>query len=271
MSSRFKLSNEIFSLDLNPSEIAVYAYMNSLPSLQDTLDEKSTITVKQSTIAQNCGIKAVQTVSKVITSLTEKGLVDPIQRNTKRNGYKGTYIYTVKKLPTNDSFFFVERRVFGKLVPRQMMIYLFICKAYSSELSDSWNSFNDISQQTGMKRETVIITIAELESLKLIRRNKRKAKQNRRMYVDNHYILILYIKHEKGRYRKKGIKIERLISQVNRSTTVHINELTHYIYNITENRECQEESRKNIDIYSKRGSPQIYSQYFRPKVFTILK
>ena len=96
MSSRFKLSNEIFSLGLNPSEISVYAYMSSLPSLQDTLDGKATITVKQSTIAQNCGIKAVQTVSKVITSLTEKGLVELIQRNTKYNGYKGTYIYTVK-------------------------------------------------------------------------------------------------------------------------------------------------------------------------------
>ena len=95
----------------------MFSKYDRLWCLQDTLDEKSTITVKQSTIAQNCGIKAVQTVSKVITSLTEKGLVEPIQRNLKRNGYKGTYIYTVKKLPTNDSFFFVERRIFGRLVP----------------------------------------------------------------------------------------------------------------------------------------------------------
>ncbi|HQM00723.1 MAG TPA: hypothetical protein PLH98_09255 [Ruminococcus flavefaciens] len=36
MSSRFKLSNEIFSLGLNPSELAVYAYMSSLPSLHKT-------------------------------------------------------------------------------------------------------------------------------------------------------------------------------------------------------------------------------------------
>lgn len=66
MSSRFKLSNKIFSLGLTASEISVYAYMSSLPSLQDTLDGKATITVKQSTIAQNCGIKAVQPVSNYI-------------------------------------------------------------------------------------------------------------------------------------------------------------------------------------------------------------
>ena len=266
MSSRFKLSNEIFSLGLSPSELAVYAYMSSLPSLQDTLDNKATITVKQSTIAQNCGIKAVQTVSKVISSLTEKGLVEPIERNRKRNGHKGTYIYTVKKLPTNDSFFFVERRVFGKLVPRQMMIYLFICKAYSTEINDSWNSFNDISQQIGMKRETVIDTIAELEELKLIRKSKRKSRENRRIYVDNHYILILYIKKEKGQYRKTGIKIERLLWSVNRSIkNVHENELKTYKYNTTKSEICQDTDPKKINFYSLRGSPQIYSQYFRPK------
>ena len=266
MSNRFKLSNEIFSLGLSPSELAVYAYMSSLPSIQDTLEGKTTITVKQTTIAQNCGIKAVQTVSKVIASLAEKGLVEPIERNKKRNGHKGTYIYTVKKLPTNDSFFFAERRVFGKLVPRQMMIYLFICKAYSTEINDSWNSFNDISRQTGMKRETVIETIAELEEQKLIRRGNRKARDNRRIYVDNHYFLVLYIKREKGQYRKKGIKIERLLWTVNRSIKyVHINELKLCKYNTTKSEICQAIERKRNNLNSLRGSPQIYSQYFRPK------
>ena len=182
--------------------------------LQDTLDGRTTISVKQTTIAQKCGIKAVQTVSKVITLLAKKGLVEHLKRHTKRNGYKGTYVYTVKKLPTNDSFFFVDRSVFGQLVPRQMMIYLFLCKSHSIKLNESWNSYNDIADQTGMKRETIIETIAELESLKLIRRSKRKSKENRRVYVDNHYILIFYVK---GRIRKKGKKIARLYSQYNRT------------------------------------------------------
>ena len=250
MSSRFKLSNKIFSLGLNPSELTVYAYMSSLPSLQDTLDGKATITVKQSTIAQNCGIKAVQTVSKVITFLTEKGLVEPIQRNTKRNGYKGTYIYTVKKLPTNDSFFFVERRIFGSLVPRQIMIYLFICKAYSTEIHDSWNSYNDIAVQTGMKRETVIQTIAELESMKLIRKSKRKARNNRRVYVDNHYIIIFYVQ---GRIRKCK-KIVRMYCEYTR-TTLLINNNTFSIFNSsTKKLLCQE---IYSDYFYNRGSPQI--------------
>lgn len=198
-----KLSNRIFDLKLSASELTVYAYMCSLPSEYIMLDGAAAVKVKQATIASKCGIKAVQTVAKVITSLAEKSLVEPVKRSVKRNGYKGTYMYKIKKLPTENSFFFVDRSVFGQLVPRQMMIYLFICKSYNSQLADCWNSYNDIAAQTGMKRETVIQTIAELETLKLIRKNRRKSYSNRRVYVDNHYILILYVKGSfKGRKRK---------------------------------------------------------------------
>lgn len=198
-----KLSNSIFDLKLSASELTVYAYMCSLPSEYIMLDGAAAVKVKQDTIAEKSGIKAVQTVSKVITSLTKKSLVEPVQRSVKRNGYKGTYMYKVKKLSTENSFFFVDRSVFGQLVPRQMMIYLFICKSYNSQLADCWNSYNDIAAQTGMKRETVIQTIAELEALKVIRKNRRKSHSNRRVYVDNHYVLIVYIKGTfKGRKRK---------------------------------------------------------------------
>ena len=249
--SRFKISNDIFALGLTASELTVYAYMSSLPSMQDTLDGKATITVKQSTIAQNCGIKAVQTVSKVITMLSEKGLVEPIQRH-KRNGYKGTYIYNVKKLPTNDSFFFVDRSIFGKLIPRQMMIYLFICKAYSNEIHDSWNSYNDISQQTGMKRETVIQTIAELEAMKLIRRNKRKSRENRRVFVDNHYFLIIYVR---GTIRKHGKKIARMYCEYIRTGSTLYKSYLFTYYHIIKKEICQVGGA----IFHKRGSPQIYT------------
>ena len=197
-----KLSNKIFDLGLSAKELSIYAYLCSLPSDYPMFDGTA-VKVKQTTIAQKCGLNAVQTVSKVISSLATKGLVMPIKRSLKANGYKGTYIYEIKKLPTNDSFFFVDRSVFGQLVPRQMMIYLFICKSFSMQLKDCWNSYNDICRQTGMKRETIINTISELESLKLIRRSKRKSKENRRVYVDNHYILIFYVK---GKIRKKGKK-----------------------------------------------------------------
>ena len=96
------LINKIFDLSLNAKELSIYAYLCSLTNDNPMFDGFA-VKVKQATIAQKCDIKAVQTVSKVIASLAVKGLVVPIKRSTKANGYKGTYIYEVKKLPTNDS------------------------------------------------------------------------------------------------------------------------------------------------------------------------
>lgn len=250
MNSRIKLSNKIFDLGLSAQELAVYSYLCSLPSDTPMLDGTG-IKVKQSTIAQKCGIKAVQTVAKVISRLSEKSLVVPLKRSVKRNGYKGTYIYEVKKLSTSDSFFFVERSIFGQLVPRQIMIYLFLCKTYSVQLRESWNSFNDIAKQTGMKRETVIATVSELEQLRYIRRSRRKARDNRRVYVDNHYFLITYMRG--SILKKHGKKVARLYCEYNRTGGLS-SKINTFInsYRNTETRFCQEVSEK---IFSGRGSP----------------
>ena len=51
-----------------------------------------------------------------------------------------------------------------------------------------------------MKREMVVQTINELTEMKLIVKIRRKAKDNRRVYVDNHYQLIFYVK---GKFKGK--------------------------------------------------------------------
>ena len=247
--SRFILSNEIFKLGLNCQEMSVYAYLCSLPTNQYTVTGESTVRVKQSTIAQKCGLKAVQTVAKIISRLAAKGLAEPMERSVKANHYKGTYRYSVKMLSADNGYFYVDRCIFGKLVPRQIMIYLFICKSFSIRLMDSWNSYNDISKQTGMKRETVIQTINELTSLKFIIRSRRKSRNNKRVYVDNPYQIIFYVQ---GTF--KGKKIVRLHSQYSRTMGKHIGKPPkfHY-YNSTVLNKCQGVFRK---YYRCRGSPQ---------------
>ena len=86
----------------------------------------------------------------------------------------------------------VDRHVFGMLVPRQMLVYLFLCKSFNTVLHDCWNSYNDIAEQIGMKRESVIQTIRELVELGLIVRIQRRSKENRRVYVDNHYSIVRF-------------------------------------------------------------------------------
>ena len=198
--SIFRLSNSIFALGMDAQEIAVYAYLCSLPASGFTLQGGSIVTVKQRTIAANCGIKSPVTVSKAIDRLREKGLVDYLKRNKKANGHYGAYCYAVTKQPTDTGYFTVDRHVFGMLIPHQMLVYLFLCKSFSTVLHDCWNSYNDIAEQIGMKREAVVKTIRELVGLGLIIRMQRRSKENRRVFVDNHYSVVRF---EVGHIRAK--------------------------------------------------------------------
>ena len=166
--SLFRLSNHIFDLGLDAQELSVYAYLSSLPASSFTLQGAAVISVKQRTIAANCGIKSPVTVAKTIDRLREKGLVDYLERNKKANGHHGTYCYAVTKQQTDTSFFTVDRHIFGMLIPPQMLVYLFLCKSFSTVLYDCWNSYNDIAVQIGMKRETVVQTVRELVRMGLI-------------------------------------------------------------------------------------------------------
>lgn len=243
--SLYRLCNQIFDLGLNAQEMSVYAYLCSLPADYRTLHGMDIVKVKQATIGLNCGLKSLQTVAKVLAALTAKTLIEPQQRSHKRNGQKGTYSYAVKKLPTGSSYFLMERRVFGQLTPRQMLVYLFLCKAYSPSLNDSWNSYSDIAEQTGLKRESVIEIVQQLIDKKLILRSRRRSRDNNKVFVDNHYYIVRF---GTGVIKRKV----RLHWNCNRTDGVLGN--AHYYqhpYNSTLCRICQEVSSS----LWKRGSP----------------
>lgn len=247
--SLFRLSNQIFDLGLDAQEMSVYAYLCSLPADTQTITGKEIVKVKQTTIGQSCGLRSAQTVSRILKRLAGWNLLEPLERAYKRNRQKGTYSYAVKKLPTGSSYFMMERRVFGQLCPRQMLIYLFLCKAFSPALGDSWNSYNDISAQTGMKRESVIQTVRELIEKKLIVRIRRRSRRNNRVYTDNHYQIIRFAR---GRIRKKKRKrMERLQRKCNRPGVLHSRHEFLCLYSSTLCRICQAISSS---LWS-RGSP----------------
>ena len=247
--SLFKLSNQIFKQGLGVKELCVYAYLCSIHATEQTLEHQGIVHVKQSTIGEKCGISSVQTVKKVMDRLVEKGLVTQLQRSVKHGGYKGTYYYSIKQLPLTGGYFFVERKALRQLTPRQMFVYLFICKSWDAKINDCWNSFQDISEQTGMKREVVIQTINELRQMHCIVRLHRRSEENRHVYVDNHYQVIQYVTG-----RIKGKIKERLYRQYNRSS-VSTCECSQNL-----NNQYTTERRKSQDllpiIFLARGSPK---------------
>ncbi len=250
--SLFKLSNQIFEQGLQVKELCVYAYLCSIHATEQTLEHQGIVHVKQSTIGENCGISSVQTVKKVMDKLIDKGLVTQLRRSVKHNGYKGTYYYSIKQLPMTDGYFFVERKALKQLTPRQMYVYLFICKSWDAKRNDCWNSFQDIAEQIRMKREIVIQTINELRQMRCIVRLHRKSNDNRHVYVDNHYQVIQYVTG-----KIKGKIKERLYRKYNRSS-VSILECPQTSYNqyTTEKRNCQD---LLLPFFIARGSPKFES------------
>lgn len=174
----FKLSNDILDTGLTPNELKVAVYLYSCIYYGNC-----TVQIKQSTIAQKCGIKKVETVSNIICRLQRKNVIEHVRRPHKRNGQLGTYIYRLKKI-ARKGFFKVKRYILGKLTGVQLRMYLFICRAVTKK-NDMWNSFNDISRALKLGRNKVIAVINELVEMGLICKLKVLKKDG--SYSDNHY------------------------------------------------------------------------------------
>lgn len=199
MCNRFRMSNQVFDCGLSVNELHIYAVMCSIYS---NSYHHNVITVKQSTIAERCGLRTTETVSRAISSLCRKGLISRVQRFTKCNGDLGSYHYTLPSF--GKGYFFVPRSIIGKLNSVQMRVYLFICKCLDNKTGECWNSYTDISNALKVKRSAVIETIRELISLRIIERVRVKKKDG--SYSDNHYRLYDWITKSVVSFFKKSLK-----------------------------------------------------------------
>lgn len=254
---RIQLSNRIFDLGLSNAALCVYSYLCSLQGNR-MRNGKTSVKVKQKTIAAACGIRSVQTVAKALAELMIGSLIEQSIRTVRSDRMLSTNIYIIKKLPVNDSFFFVNTDLAfsGQLCPRQLVVYLFLCKAHSVPLGHSWNSYNDMAKQIGMKRETVIATVQELVSMKLVYKQLRRSKENNRVFVDNHYFIV---RRELGTIKKKELRFQL-------NSLLQITENCNYpvstVYHI-----C----RPLSSPFCSRGSPQNEIRMLDPKISSFRK
>ena len=179
MQAYFRMNNDILDLGLSPNEIKVAVCMYSC-----VFKNNYYVQIKQSTIADRCGIKKTETVSNIICKLQRKGVIEGVSRPHKKDGNLGTYIYKLKSIATR-GFFKVKRYILGKLTGIQLRMYLFVCRAIVEKKNDMWNSFNDISRALQIGRNKVIAVINELVELGVIVKSRVLKKDG--SYSDNHY------------------------------------------------------------------------------------
>ena len=197
--SYIKLPNEILEMNLTAKELAVIFYLSSIYA-----SGRDTVCVKQSTIAKKCGIKTTQTVSKITASLSDKGLII-CRRCIYDNNSTGMIYYTLKLPTASKGYFSVQRHILNEqLTPVQLRAYLFICRSLSPSLGRCWNSYNDLAKLIGISRNKAIEIVAQLVSKNVIRKQKIKTLNNKRVYGDNHYTVLCYVPHRPIRKRSCG-------------------------------------------------------------------
>ncbi len=238
MQSYFKLPNSIFDADLTSNEFAVLSYLISIYTNIRTRKGDSFVRVRQSVIAEKCGIKATQTVSKVTKSLMAKGYITHILAAYRADRFKGTYSYVLNAdMLKSANYTRLNRNVFNYgLKGEELKVYFYINKCIDSKLGYMWGSFTDIAKALKLKRSKVIEIVSYLVEVRRIRKMRRMRYDNRRVYADNSYAykVVKFIKKrlikELQPLRKKGCnkktydlyhnKVTSFIAYINDTTNI---------------------------------------------------
>lgn len=247
-----KISNKLLDLELTNTELSVITYLATIHTNVISKNGTAWIRVKQSTIAQKCAIKSVQTAGRVISSLIDKGLIWRSVRVIKSDNKSGTTCYALSLPSPEDGYFMLDRKAInGTLVPRQLRVYLHICRCIDNSIGYCWNSYNDLAKIIGMKRSDVIQTISELCELHYISKQRIKHRENRRVFADNHYAVIIYIAPKLYRRNKK---IEAALYAI--SGNFCKNNIYTDLYYTSIGKHCQDIFGNLRSFSLSRGSPQ---------------
>lgn len=178
----FYLPNSVFDYGLSANEIGVLAVLYATA-------RNNVVQISQKTIAEKLGIKKEETISRCIRKLCGCGFILAQKRPVKGIYRLGVTVYYLSHKNASEGYFKVNRDVVLRriLKPSHLRVYLFICKAISSKTDSMWNSYNDMATALKSTRSAVIKIIADLVSLRLIR--KKMVKNKLGAYSDNHYSL----------------------------------------------------------------------------------
>lgn len=248
-----KISNKLLELELTNTELAVITYLSTIHT--DVIGKNGTawIRVKQSTIAAKCAI-SVQTVGRAVSSLMEKGLIWRSARVLKSDNKSGTTCYALSLPSLNSGYFMLDRRaVNGTLLPRQLRVYLHICRCIDNRIGYCWNSYNDLAEIIGMKRSDVVQIVGELCHLHYIVKQRVRQRGNRKVFTDNHYSLIVIVKPAICRRNKKiEAALKATTGNFTKTNKTMIYTTLHYTVSKSV---CQAFSGKKEEEFFSRGSP----------------
>lgn len=166
--SYFYIPNSLIETKMLSSDLAVAIFLYSVGQAYGNENLLGlAVKVKQETIAAACSM-SVESVSRAVKRLQERGIIIAKERRINRKGHLGTYTYTLKAIA--GKYFRMCRSVAKLLEPKELRIYALMCKLKGSISNMFYHSYSDLAKIIGIGRSEIIKLIKRLIDLNVVHR-----------------------------------------------------------------------------------------------------
>lgn len=196
-----------------PNEFKAVCLLYSLINPFTATDDNGNyvIRVKQETLAKRMRV-SIQTIRRIISSLSSYGFIISSSRTVKSNGELGTNVYTIKKYNLHKDYFVLTKRALNMVYGKSFVVYALCCKL--AEENKFYKSYSELAELTGYKRSEVMHIIGLLVSDGLLAKYSKRTKAGD--YTDNTYLVLhcSYLQYALNKAKKVSEQKKSLVPLV---------------------------------------------------------
>lgn len=160
------------------------------------------VCVKQTTIAQSCGL-SLSTVKRSISELFARNIITHRYRVTYENGHQGAYHYS---LAFFSNYFYLRHDIFKyDLTAQEFTLYAAMSKLRTNRINSFYQSLNDLCRITDLNKSNICKLIRSINQRGLIYKQLKRTKIGD--YTDNTYFVVVRLV---GKIKKVSIFFKQL-------------------------------------------------------------
>ena len=259
--SYFYIPNSLIETKMLSSDLAVAIFLYSVGQAYGNENLLGlAVKVKQETIAAACSM-SVESVSRAVKRLQERGSIIAKERRINRKGHLGTYTYTLKAIAGR--YFRMCRSVAKLLEPKELRIYALMCKLKGSVSNMFYHSYSDLAKMIGIGRSEIIKLIKRLIDLNVIHRLHQRTRQGD--FGENRYYIFKrvkgFIKRRRNVFTVRSF--QRVLNHYTRTSAFKTASLS-YIYHIFLHLSSGKRRKMAAFLFYRRGGVRFDGSYVIP-------
>lgn len=259
--SYFYIPNSLIETKMLASDLSVAIYLYSVGQAYGNQNLLGlTAKARQQTIASACKM-SVESVSRAVKRLQERGIIIAKERRINRKGHLGTYTYTLKAIA--GKYFRMCRSVAKLLEPKELRIYALMCKLKDSISNMFYHSYSDLAKMIGIGRSEIIKLIKRLIDLNVVHRLHQRTRLGD--FGENRYYIFRRVKGCIKRRRNVFTvrSFQRVLNHYTRTSAFKTASL-YYIYHIFLHLSSGKRRKMAAFLFYRRGGVRFDGSYVIP-------